>query len=107
MNQIRNPKHEIRNKRNSQIRNPKIESGNELVWNFLLFYHLNLFRISDFEFRIFSHLLSFAAARRRLMAATTPSPALKTADPATSTLAPASTTSGAPVASMPPSTSRS
>src|ERR1700741_2967649 len=66
----------------------KSESGNELVWNFLLFYHLNLFRISDFEFRIFSHLLSFAAARRRSMAAATPPLSPKIADPATSTLAP-------------------
>ena len=41
-------------------------------------------------------LLTFAA-RSRFMAAATPSPSLKIADPATSTLAPASTTSGAVV----------
>ena len=47
------------------------------------------------------------AACSRFMAAATPSLSPKIADPATSTLAPASTTSGAVVASMPPSTSRS
>jgi len=28
----------------------KIETGSELVWNFMFFDHLDLFRISDFEF---------------------------------------------------------
>jgi hypothetical protein len=34
-----------------------MENRNELVWNFVLFDHLDLFRISDFEFRAFSLLL--------------------------------------------------
>ena len=37
--------------RNTQIRNLKGEIGNAYR-NFLLFYHSDLFRISDFEFRI-------------------------------------------------------
>src|SRR5262245_30219423 len=47
------------------------------------------------------------ALRSRFMAAATLSVSLKIADPATKTLAPAATTSGAVVASMPPSTSTS
>jgi len=34
-----------------------MKNRNELVWNFVLFDHLDLFRISDFEFRAFSLLL--------------------------------------------------
>ena len=34
-----------------------MENRNELVWNFVHFDHLDLFRISDFEFRAFSLLL--------------------------------------------------
>src|SRR6266545_4067757 len=51
---IRNPKLEIRNKpRNSKL---KIEIRNGPVWCLVFFGHLNLFRISDFEFRAFSRL---------------------------------------------------
>jgi hypothetical protein len=35
-----------------------MENRNELVWNFVLFDPLDLFRISDFEFRAFSLLLT-------------------------------------------------
>jgi hypothetical protein len=42
--------------------NPNIEIRNRLVWNFVIFDHLKLFRISDFEFRIFNR----ACARRPL-----------------------------------------
>jgi len=49
---IRNPKLEIRNKRETvKVRIQKLEIGNELVWDFLQFEHLDLFRISEFEFR--------------------------------------------------------
>jgi hypothetical protein len=34
-----------------------MEIRNELVWNFVFFDHLDLFRISDFEFRAFYLLL--------------------------------------------------
>jgi hypothetical protein len=47
---IRNPKLEVRNKPQQSNQNPKIEIRNEFVWNFVLFDHLDLFRISDFEF---------------------------------------------------------
>ncbi len=47
---ILNPKHEIRNK--PRHSNSKFEIQNEIVWNFLFFDHLDLFRTSDFEFRI-------------------------------------------------------
>jgi len=45
---IRIPKLEIRNK--PEHSNPKIEIQNEFVWDFMFFYHLDFFRISDFEF---------------------------------------------------------
>src|SRR5574341_1627374 len=49
---IRNPKHQIRNKlRNKSISNQenlKHRIRKKLVWNFIEFRHLNLFRISDF-----------------------------------------------------------
>src|SRR6516162_11722134 len=48
----------------------------------------------------------WSADRSRSMAAATLSRSLKIADPATSTSAPAATASGAVVASIPPSTSR-
>jgi hypothetical protein len=46
---IRNPKLEIRNK--LKIFKPNYEIRNDPVWNFVFFDHLELFRISDFEFR--------------------------------------------------------
>ena len=51
-----NPKSEARNPKNrsTQTSNPKIEIRNDLVWNLVLFDHLDLFRISDFEFRLLS-----------------------------------------------------
>ena len=49
-NKIRNPNIEIRNK--PEDINPNQEIPNGLVWNLLIFDHLKLFRISDFEFRI-------------------------------------------------------
>jgi len=48
-----NPKSEARNpKQNETLKSEteKIETGSELVWNFMFFDHLDLFRISDFEF---------------------------------------------------------
>ena len=51
-NKIRNSNIEIRNK--PKDLNPNYEIRNGLVWNFLIFAHLELFRISDFEFRICS-----------------------------------------------------
>jgi hypothetical protein len=45
---IRIPKLEIRNK--PKHSNPKIEIRNEIIWNFMHFDHLDLFRISDFRF---------------------------------------------------------
>jgi len=45
---ILNPKHEILNEQKHS--NPKIEIQNEFVWDFMFFDHLDLFRISDFEF---------------------------------------------------------
>jgi hypothetical protein len=45
---IRNPKLEIRNK--PKPAKPKFKIQNGRVWNFLLFYQLNLFRISDLGF---------------------------------------------------------
>jgi hypothetical protein len=53
-----NPKSEYRNSKQTQIQiNPKpekIQNSNpkHLVWNFLTFEHLDLFRISDFVLRI-------------------------------------------------------
>jgi hypothetical protein len=52
-----NPKSEYRNSKQTQSQmNPnaeKIQNSNRkhLVWKFLIFEHLDLFRISDFEFR--------------------------------------------------------
>jgi len=45
---ILNPKHEILNK--PKHSNLKLGIHNEIVWNFMFFDHLDLFRISDFEF---------------------------------------------------------
>src|SRR5262245_50052684 len=45
-----------------KIRNPKLEIRNELVWNLVLFDHLDLFRISDFEFISFALWLWAAAS---------------------------------------------
>ena len=47
-NKIRNSNIEIRNKPKDS--NPNYEIQNRLVWSFLIFYRLKLFRISDFEF---------------------------------------------------------
>jgi hypothetical protein len=44
---IRNPNIEIRNKLKDL--NPNYEIRNGFVWNFSIFDHLKLFRISDFE----------------------------------------------------------
>jgi len=52
-----NPKSEYRNPKQPKDLNPNYEIRNELVWNFLIFDHLKLFRISDFEFRICSFLI--------------------------------------------------
>jgi hypothetical protein len=49
--EIRISKFETNETLKSEIQNS--ESENELVWNFALFDHWNLFRISDFVFRIF------------------------------------------------------
>jgi hypothetical protein len=48
--QIRNPKLEIRNK--SKNSNPNYQNGTRIQFarDFVFFGHLNLFRISDFEF---------------------------------------------------------
>jgi hypothetical protein len=54
-----NPKSEYRNSKQTESQmNPnaeKIQNTNpkHLVWNFLIFEHLDLFRISDFVLRIF------------------------------------------------------
>ncbi len=45
---IRIPKLEIRNK--PKHSNPIIEIRNGIIWNFMLFDHLDLFRTSDFGF---------------------------------------------------------
>jgi len=47
---IRNPKLEISNKPKGS--NLNIEIQNEIIWNFMFFDHLDLFRISSFEFVI-------------------------------------------------------
>jgi hypothetical protein len=63
-NKIRNPNIEIRNK--YEKLNPNYEIRNGFVWNFLIFDHLKLFRISDFEFFVFSlwrDISSFAFAQ--------------------------------------------
>jgi hypothetical protein len=49
-----NPKSEARNPKQTETSNPKIEIRNELVWKFVLFDHLDLFRVSDFEFGTYS-----------------------------------------------------
>jgi hypothetical protein len=41
----------------------KSEIRNELIWNFLSFDHLRLFRISDFEFRICSFVYTWRSLR--------------------------------------------
>jgi len=43
-------KSEIRSSKSETNRNTQIRIQKELVWNFVLFDHLDLFRISDFEF---------------------------------------------------------
>jgi len=57
-----NPKFEARNPKqnDSQInlKSGKYKTRIRLVWNFLNFDHLKLFRISDFEFRIFPDFTS-------------------------------------------------
>jgi hypothetical protein len=62
-NKIRNPNIEIRNKLKDL--NPKYEIRNGFVWNFLIFDHLKLFRISDFEFRICSFVYTWRPLRPR------------------------------------------
>jgi len=58
---ILNPKHEILNKQKHS--NPKIEIQNEFVWDFMFFDHLDLFRISDFEFRICNFIYTWPPLR--------------------------------------------
>src|ERR1700757_3661077 len=60
MNQIRNPKHEIRNKRNSQIRNPKIGIQKRACLEFYAFLSFEF--VSNFQFRV-SNFLSLALIR--------------------------------------------
>ncbi len=60
---IRIPKLEIRNK--PKHSNPKIEIQNETVWRFPFFNHLDLFRISKFEFRICNSICTWRALRLR------------------------------------------
>jgi len=50
VSQILNPNIEIQNKLKDLNSNYEIRNG--FVWNFPIFGHLKLFRISDFEFRI-------------------------------------------------------
>jgi hypothetical protein len=50
VSQILNPNIEIQNKLKDLNSNYEIRNG--FVWNFPIFDHLKLFRISDFEFRI-------------------------------------------------------
>jgi len=54
---FRNPKHEILNK--PKHSNLKVKIRNEIVWNFMDFDHLDLFRISDFEFRTFNSIYTW------------------------------------------------
>jgi hypothetical protein len=63
INKIRNSNIEIRNK--PKDLNPNYEIRNGLVWNFLIFDHLKLFRISDFEFRI-CNFVALASWRDKL-----------------------------------------
>jgi hypothetical protein len=56
--EYQNPKQTQRFK--FQLRNPK-----RFVWNFPIFDHLKLFRISDFEFRICNLVYTWRALRRR------------------------------------------
>ena len=65
---IRNPNLEIRNK--PKHSNPKIEIRNELVWDFVVFGHLDLFRISSFEFAVL--LVPWRALRLRVQASEHP-----------------------------------
>jgi len=58
---IRIPKLEISNK--PKHSNPKIDIQNEIIWNFMFFDHLDLFRISDFEFRICNSIYTWRALR--------------------------------------------
>ncbi len=60
---IRIPKLEIRNK--PKHSNPIIKIRNGIIWNFMLFDHLHLFRFSDFVLRVFCSpfLASFAPSR--------------------------------------------
>ncbi len=59
--EIRIPKLEISNK--PKYSNLKIEIQNEIVWNFVFFDHLDLFRISGFEFRICNFTYTWRAWR--------------------------------------------
>jgi hypothetical protein len=57
MNKIRNPNIEIRNKLKEMNPKPtKSQNTNSKhrTWKFPIFEHLDLFRISDFAFRIYS-----------------------------------------------------
>jgi hypothetical protein len=54
-----NPKFEYRNPKQTQDLNPNYEIRNGMVWNFLIFDHLKLFRISDFELRICSFVYTW------------------------------------------------
>ncbi len=58
---IRIPKLEISNK--PKHSNLKIEIQNEINWNFMFFDQWDLFRISDFEFRICNFTYTWRALR--------------------------------------------
>ena len=60
-NKIRNPNIEIRNK--PKDLNPNYKMRNRLVWSFLFFDQLKLFRISDFELRICDLVYAWRALR--------------------------------------------
>ncbi len=59
--EIRIPKLEIQNK--PKHSNLKIEIQNEIICNFMFIYHLDLFRISYFEFRICNFIYTWRALR--------------------------------------------
>src|SRR5215472_1045294 len=56
-----NPKSEARNTKQTKRLKPQSRNPKRLVWNFLIFAYLKLFRISDFEFRT-SYVLGVVCA---------------------------------------------
>ena len=75
-NKIRNPKLEIRNKPKYSNSQSKSEIPNEPCLEFCAFDHLDLFRDSDFEFRVFPafHFLGVPFDFRDHMLCATPGP---------------------------------